>query len=574
MKSDRRLALIITLFVFCALLSPGAWALEPDEILLVCNPRVAASPELAMLYAKSRNVPLKNIVELSLPEGEQMPMDRFDPDVVMPLRNAVENRGLRSKIKCILTFYGVPLKLSPRTARPDEMHELVMLKESLDAAQWRLTAAVTSLEAVVIKHAQDFRPAPALDIPGILRRDETAMARLQSLLTGNVSEDARKEMQTGIMNNIAVLGGQAGLLRSVKAPMLASLTTRPATTQGVDDPDALWVKMERDVAAAQEQAAQAAKKRYDPASRLKLRELTAQYFGLVDSLRILGMQVDYLTPDGTNSFDSELSLLWVDDYIHKGPLENFLNYRSKQRGKTPLLMVARLDGPESGTAHQIMLACKAVEAKGLTGRFAIDSRGLPAQTAEGKPDAYGLYDQHLRDLADLVRRSTKIPLVLEDTPAVFQPNTKQDDIALYVGWYSVRNYVPALNFVPGSVGYHIGSYELMSLRDPQEKGWVRGMLKDGVAATLGPVDEPFLMAFPDPMEFFPLLLTGQYPLAEVYWLTQPTISWRMTLIGDPLYNPFKLNPALSIDDLPPALRTFAAPKQQLQYELPRMPGGY
>ena len=94
---------------------------------------------------------------------------------------------------------------------------------------------------------------------------------------------------------------------------------------------------------------------------------------------------------------------------------------------------------------------------------------------------------------------------------------------------------------------------MTSLRT-QSNQWCRGLLLDGIAATLGPVNEPFLQAFPPPDEFFPLLMTGKYTLAEVYWKTLPSVSWQMAIIGDPLYNPFKARPALAIEALPQPLR--------------------
>jgi hypothetical protein len=79
------------------------------------------------------------------------------------------------------------------------------------------------------------------------------------------------------------------------------------------------------------------------------------------------------------------------------------------------------------------------------------------------------------------------------------------------------------------------------------------MLEEGVCATVGPVAEPYLTAFPPPDEFFPLLLTGKWTLAECYYRATPYLSWMMTLIGDPLYRPFKNNPALRVEDLPTGL---------------------
>ena len=50
------------------------------------------------------------------------------------------------------------------------------------------------------------------------------------------------------------------------------------------------------------------------------------------------------------------------------------------------------------------------------------------------------------------------------------------------------------------------------------------------------------------------MLTGKYTLVEAYYRTKPFNSWVMVLVGDPLYNPFKKNPALEEAGLPERLR--------------------
>lgn len=64
------------------------------------------------------------------------------------------------------------------------------------------------------------------------------------------------------------------------------------------------------------------------------------------------------------------------------------------------------------------------------------------------------------------------------------------------------------------------------------------MLEEGAAAVIGPVDEPYVQAFPVPEVFFGLLVEGSLTLAECYAAGTPWLSWRMVLIGDPLYRPF------------------------------------
>ena len=553
-------------------LSAGfALALEPDEIALICNARVPASVELAKFYADARGVPTQNIIELALPEGEEMGADRFDGDVVNHIRKAIVGRGLRGKIKCLLTFYGVPLKLAPRTNKPDEQKELVALQVESAQIEQRITKAVTTLEELVMRYDPKYRPEAALEIVRMLRRGEVAMARGQQLLQDAPTATARKELESALLNNIAQLGGPAAIVRSTRPSMLGNFTTAPAS-QPAASPEDLWNNLSEQVKKATLELPQLLEHRDEIASRRRLRELSAENFGLVDLLRIVQTQVDYLTPEAMTSFDSELSLLWYSAYTHRGMLNNPLNYRAPDRAQSQALMVMRLDGPQSGTARDIVLACKVVESRGgLVGRFAIDSRGLTQRKANGEIDTYGMYDAKLRELATLLQRKTAVPVILDTSPEVFKAHSVKD-VALYCGWYSVRNYVPAFTFNPGAIGYHIASYEMVSLRAEQEKGWVRGMLNDGIASTLGPVDEPYLGAFPDPMDFFPLLLSGKYSLAETYWLTLPMIKWKMSIIGDPLYAPFRAKPAIKVGDLPAPLQILVAPPVLEDQHLPGYPG--
>jgi len=136
-----------------------------------------------------------------------------------------------------------------------------------------------------------------------------------------------------------------------------------------------------------------------------------------------------------------------------------------------------------------------------------------------------------------------MPLVLDKAPGLFPPGSCPN-AALYCGWYSLGRYVPAFKWNQGAVGYHVASSEATTLKKPGSTVWCKRMLEAGVAATLGPVAEPYLFSFPLPDRFFPILMTGKLTLLEVYFLTVPHVSWMQVLIGDPLYQPFKNNPAI------------------------------
>jgi uncharacterized protein (TIGR03790 family) len=234
------------------------------------------------------------------------------------------------------------------------------------------------------------------------------------------------------------------------------------------------------------------------------------------------------------SVDSELSLVLCPAYeLHRWQPNALRDPTAPQPFKT--LMVSRLDGPSYGIAKGLIDKALAAEAKGLAGTACIDSRGL-----SGK-DLYSFCDQSLRDLALLVRLRTSLIVKEERTGALFPPGSCPQT-ALYCGWYSVGRYVDAFEFVEGAVGFHVASFEAAHLRDPNSTEWCPALLKHGITATLGPVAEPYLHAFPEPKAFFGALFDG-HCLVEAYYLTQPFNSWQMVLLGDPLYRPFKNNQA-------------------------------
>lgn len=242
------------------------------------------------------------------------------------------------------------------------------------------------------------------------------------------------------------------------------------------------------------------------------------------------------------ALDSELSLLLAGDYPLEGWQPNPL-FIANQRGGKPLaikadrvLLVSRLDAPTPEIARRMLADSLATEAEGLQGKAYFDARWHMPEDPKAVKDGYGFYDLSIHLAAKRVQDSGLMPVVLDEQQTLFQPGSAPD-AALYCGWYSLSQYVPAFTWKRGAVGYHIASGELGSLRNKNNQ-WCQRMLEDGVAATLGPVSEPYVQAFPIPEAFFALLTSGKYTLAESYFLTLPWLSWQMALLGDPLYNPF------------------------------------
>ncbi len=237
-------------------------------------------------------------------------------------------------------------------------------------------------------------------------------------------------------------------------------------------------------------------------------------------------------------------------------------------------MVSRLDAPTADLAKRLVDRAMEVEQRGLAGTIYLDARGLPVKD---QSDTYGRYDQSLRDLNTFLTQHTAYRSKLENTEIRFHRPGEAPDVALYVGWYRLRQYEDAFTFRPGAVGYHMASAEAVSLHSASEPGWCKNALERGITATLGSIGEPYLDAFPEPREFVALLMTGQYSLVETYYLTSRWISWRMVLIGDPLYSPWKTTPAAKRSSLtmfplapiPPSDQTFDDPVL-IRKELGRM----
>ncbi|BCS94942.1 hypothetical protein DSLASN_05740 [Desulfoluna limicola] len=248
--------------------------------------------------------------------------------------------------------------------------------------------------------------------------------------------------------------------------------------------------------------------------------------------------------DKNASVDSELMLV-----IRKGtpasfwvPNPLFIARRGiGQWGDSDVLLVSRLDGPDPATVRRIMADSVGVEQEGLSGTAYFDARWQVPKTRE--VSGYALYDRSIHHAAHRLTALGFLKVVKDETGGLFPPGACPD-AALYCGWYSLASYVDAFAWKRGAVGYHIASAEMTTLKNPSSTIWCMKMLQKGVAATIGPVGEPYVEAFPFPEVFFGLLADGRLTLVECYVASLPFLSWKMVLVGDPLYRPFYAKPGL------------------------------
>jgi uncharacterized protein (TIGR03790 family) len=391
-----------------------------------------------------------------------------------------------------------------------------------------------------------FQPGTGTEYEDLTKRTELATRVIVSQL-GTIPDPGRRaELTEEFYKDMEPLIGDSAKIHRMEIEAASHPTSQPS---GVDDVASARTEYRANLDAA----AKLEQLRYDPAARGQLREILHQHFGIFSYLKAVRDQVDYLaTADTGAAFDNELPLVEWISYSHERWWENPRYYAIRKRPVPPTYMVMRLDAPQPQIVKQIITDSLAAEAAGLKGQIVIDGRGTNPATVPADQRGLAEFDQYFRNLADLLRAKTKMQIMQDDKLEVLPANSAKD-VALYCGWYSLHNYIPECKFNPGAIGYHVASFEMLTLHRP-DSGWVVGLLNNGVAATLGPVAEPYVAAFPRPDDFFPLLLTGKLTLAEVYWQTVPMTSWMISMVGDPLYTPYKNNPQLQVSDLPDRLK--------------------
>ncbi len=552
----RSRVVIARMLAFAALVASPALAMEPNQIVLVVNNNVPASRELAEFYARTRGIPDGRIIEVSLPAPdpanppEGMPFAQFDGSVATPVREFLRKNALDTRVTCLVTFWGMPLRIDRKVNTPAENEEAETVTRDLARLRPALEAEASEVESIARRVKPSFAQAnQSKDLDQLAQRIDVAInvsvAGLLSLPNG----PERRTMFAELIGSLERLTGGSATVERLATPTFAALVARPITS-----PE-LTATREKEANLRKTMSAANLNRRED---RERVRKLSQSELGIIGSLQILLAQQTFVeTKETESALDSELALIWWGPYPRFRWQGNPLNWRlASAKNTMPTLMVMRLDAPSDQIVRDIITTSVEVEKRGLTGQLALDARGKPPS------DPYGVYDQTIRNLARLAQARTKLRVTLDNKEELFAPGSV-DDVAIYCGWYSLRNYVPGCHFNRGAVGFHIASSELVSLRSPHERGWVHGLLQDGVVGTLGPVAEPYLHSFPPADEFFPLLLTGKLTMAEVYWRSNPLVSWMNTFIGDPLYTPYKVNPLLAVKDLPDQLQMAFQPMPTL-----------
>lgn len=224
-----------------------------------------------------------------------------------------------------------------------------------------------------------------------------------------------------------------------------------------------------------------------------------------------------------------------------------------------VVRVARLDGPSAAAARSLVDSALEGERWGLIGRAYVDVTGPHRQGNEW------------------LEATAKVLLEAGWDPAVRRrdgtmPATARADAAvLYFGWYagSVNGpfALPGYSFVPGAIALHIHSFSAVTVRS-DTRGWAGPLAARGVAATFGNVEEPYLELTHRPELLVRALLAGA-TLGEATYRALPMLSWNPIMLGDPLYRPFRVGPAVQWErraEAPPRLAPYLVLRRMRELE--------
>jgi uncharacterized protein (TIGR03790 family) len=498
------------------------FALGPEQILIIANSDVNESVQLADYYSKSRAVPAENILKIPLGSdlSEQMSRKQYDEVLASAVRKELTEKQLHSQIKCLLTLYGVPIKIASAGPLKNSEQMLPKLTELLDTKEKEFKIALEKLSRLGMKEMAAQNPAPPKSFEDILKNlsDDTkqALKRIEYI----EQQDERDLQYRQWIRLLKFIYGPAYAAK--EAQQLPQISFKLSRTE--ED------QLRRNNLSLQlvENQNWSIEKKLDTNFYQALESVG----GLVNCLSNLKADISRCRGDETAaSVDSELSMVLYGDYdLYKWQKNDMQNMPLWMPSKT--LMVSRLDGPSMKIAASLIDKAIEAEKNDLSGKAYIDTRGL---TVTEKPPSYSFeyYDLSLLNLAEMLKRKTAMDVIVEKTDSLFAPGSCPQT-AIYCGWYSVKKYIDAFDFVPGAVGFHIASFEAMDLRNHASSNWCPAMLARGITATLGPVNEPYLNSFPEPDKFFAELLDGK-TLVEAFYRTNPFNSWQMILIGDPLY---------------------------------------
>ena len=92
--------------------------LGSSEILVVANRQSSEGVALARYYTRKRNIPETRLLLLNLPNRETCNREEYERDIALPIRNYLASVEPPERIRCLVLFFGMPLRVRPEDNTP------------------------------------------------------------------------------------------------------------------------------------------------------------------------------------------------------------------------------------------------------------------------------------------------------------------------------------------------------------------------------------------------------------------------------------------------------------------------
>ena len=89
-----------------------------------------------------RNIPLNKLIEINAPTDEHCSREDYEKYIVPPVKAFLEkNDPEGEKFRCLVTMYGIPLRVSPPQLSPDERKQVVELQKQRESMETKIKKA-------------------------------------------------------------------------------------------------------------------------------------------------------------------------------------------------------------------------------------------------------------------------------------------------------------------------------------------------------------------------------------------------------------------------------------------------